>query len=83
MRIYRFFPRKTNDLCDDGLQLTKGIDGCTRDGIDVAETQPFPEKTDFSAILLLVGIIGFPIGGRTAHLDTFLAAFGYVLVPAA
>ena len=78
--IYKNSSRKTTRLSDNGFQPTEGIDRCARDGGDVAETDALSEQTDFTAILLLVRILGFPIGCGTAHLDTFPAALGDVLV---
>ncbi len=71
------------NLHDDRLQFAEGIDRCARDGNDIAEADALTEQTDFTAILLLVGIVGLPIGCGTAHLDSFPAAFGDVLVSAA
>lgn len=71
------------DLQDDRLQFAEGIDRCARDGNDIAEADALTEQTDFAAILLLIGIVGLPIGCGTAHLDSFPAALGDVLVSAA
>lgn len=49
-------------LLDHGFQLAESIDRCARDGGDVAETDALSEQSDFTAILLLVRILGLTIG---------------------
>ena len=62
MNIQNKTEENTVNLCDIRLQFAESIDRCARDGGDVAETDALSEQTDFTAILLLVGILGFPIG---------------------
>ena len=62
MNIQKNGEKPKSRLSDNRFQLAKGVDGCTRDGGDVTETDTLAEQTDFAAILLLIRILGFSIG---------------------
>jgi len=50
--------------------------------LDVTERDTLPEQTDFLMVLVLVGIVALAVRGWSAHLDSFPAALGDVLVTA-